>query len=326
MTKRSICSVLIRCEIPLRDVHRGRLVPASPAERALPGGFQVGRAAASITGRAVEPGDDQARASGHRPSADLAEPAEGQAAEEVGHGASTSLGPDFQEEPRRRLGEQQDGVVRRVVVAAGRRGARRSAPRPPARAISARATARPPSLRSWQLRTRPRADRRVDRPEDRPAERRVDPRAPGPRRAPGPSAQCDPPSSSRVVPDEEQEVARLLQVHRHAPADVGHLAHRADQERRRDRQALALVGVLVVQAVLARDERRAVGQGQRRGSPCAAQDQRAERLGPLGVAPAEVVEEGDPVGVGPDGHAVADGLVDHAAGHRVGVELGRSAG
>ena len=53
----------------------------------------------------------------------------------------------------------------------------------------------------------------------------------------------------------------------------------------------------IIEAVLARDERRAVGQGQvvarLRG-----QDERAERLGPLGVAPAEVVEQGDPVGVG----------------------------
>ena len=50
---------------------------------------------------------------------------------------------------------------------------------------------------------------------------------------------------------------------------------------------------LVVQAVLAADERRA----QRDGHVVAGQgraDQRAERLRPVGVAPAEVVEDGDP--------------------------------
>ena len=66
------------------------------------------------------------------------------------------LGRHFEQEPGGRFGEEQHGVVRGVVVAGDVARATPSAPRPPARAISASATARPPSLRSWQLRTSPR--------------------------------------------------------------------------------------------------------------------------------------------------------------------------
>ena len=48
--------------------------------------------------------------------------------------------------------------------------------------------------------------------------------------------------------------------------------------------------------------------------------ERAERLGPLGIAPAEVVEDRDPRRIGADGRAVADRLVDDAARHGVGVD------
>ena len=51
---------------------------------------------------------------------------------------------------------------------------------------------------------------------------------------------------------------------------------------------------LVVQAVLAADERRAQGDGHVVAGQGRA-DQRAERLGPVGVAPAEVVQDGDPL-------------------------------
>ena len=45
------------------------------------------------------------------------------------------------------------------------------------------------------------------------------------------AAQSEPPSSLRVIAHEHDQVARLLEVHRDAAADVGHLADGADQER-----------------------------------------------------------------------------------------------
>ena len=50
-------------------------------------------------------------------------------------------------------------------------------------------------------------------------------------------------------------------------------------------------------------------------------DQRAEHFGPVGVAPAEIVEQGDPRRVGADGDDVAHRLVDGRGRHRVGIEV-----
>ena len=63
----------------------------------------------------------------------------------------------------------------------------------------------------------------------------------GARREDPVSARVAPPSSGAVRPTSTSEVARLLQVHRHARGGVGHLADRADQERRRDGEASAVV-------------------------------------------------------------------------------------
>ena len=42
--------------------------------------------------------------------------------------------------------------------------------------------------------------------------------------------------------------------------------------------------------------------------------------GSFDVAPAEVVEDGDAVGIGADGDDIADGLIDRGGGHGVWVE------
>ena len=49
-------------------------------------------------------------------------------------------------------------------------------------------------------------------------------------------------------------------------------------------------------------------------------------LGAARVAPREVVEQGDAVGIGADGDDVADRLVDHGVGHRLGVVQRRTTG
>ena len=244
----------------------------------------------SSSPRTINRGASRSRSS--RAAGHLAQPAERQAGEDSSSSPAV-LGRDFEEEPGGRLGEQQDEIVGRVVLARARLEASPSRPEPPANAISASATARPPSLRSWQLRTRPGRDRRVERAEQVAGPARDRPGARGPPGWPLTSAQSEPPSSSRVVPRRKSRLPgsfRSIVTH---GADVGHVPDRADQQRRRDREAPALVRVFVVQAVLAGDERRAVGQGHV-AARLGGADQRAERLGPLGVAPAEVVEERDP--------------------------------
>ena len=69
--------------------------------------------------------------------------------------------------PRVRFGEQQRRHRRRIARTCDRGTWPMSicAPSPPAKAISATATASPPSLRSWQARTSPARDRRVQRGE-----------------------------------------------------------------------------------------------------------------------------------------------------------------
>ena len=75
-------------------------------------------------------------------------------------------------------------------------------------------------------------------------------------------------------------------------------------------------GVRVVERVLAGHERRAEGLGGRAAAGDGG-DERAEGLRVTGVAPREVVEEGDAVGIGADGDDVADRLVDGNGGHRL---------
>ena len=76
--------------------------------------------------------------------------------------------------------------------------------------------------------------------------------------------------------------------------------------------------VRVVQRVLARHERRAEQLGGRAAAGDGG-DEFAERRGVTRVAPREVVEQRDQVGVGADGDDVADRLVDGDGGHRLGV-------
>ena len=114
-------------------------------------------------------------------------------------------------------------------------------------------------------------------------------------------------------------MARRRQLGRHAPPDVGHVGDGGDDERRRHGVTLPVgAGVLVVQRVLARHERGAVGD-RRVVAAAHGGDEPAERRRPARVAPREVVEQGDPVGIAADGDDVADRLVDDGVGHRLGV-------
>ena len=118
---------------------------------------------------------------------------------------------------------------------------------------------------------------------------------------------------------QQQHVARLGELGGDAAPDVGDVGDGSDDERRRDGVPPPVgAGVLVVQRVLAGDERGPVGDGRvvaaAHGGDELAEGARAPR-----VAPREVVEQRHAVGIGADGDDVADRLVDDGVGHRLGV-------
>ncbi len=78
------------------------------------------------------------------------------------------------------------------------------------------------------------------------------------------------------------------------------------------------VGELVVEGIFAADEGDAVGEGGV-AAGFAGADERAHREFVIDAGPAEIVEDGDAIGIGADGDDVADGFVDGGDGHFVGV-------
>ena len=107
------------------------------------------------------------------------------------------------------------------------------------------------------------------------------------------------------------------------PAGVGDVRDGGDHERRWHRVALAVdADVLVVQRVLAGDERRAVRPGCG-AAPLDGGDELAEGRLAARIAPREVVEQRDPVGIGAGGDHVADRLVDGRVRHPLGVVAAR---
>ena len=66
------------------------------------------------------------------------------------------------------------------------------------------------------------------------------------------------------------------------------------------------------------------GRAERQRSVATAEGgphQAPQHVLPIGVAPAEVVENGDALGIGADGHAVAHRFVDGRGGHPVRIEI-----
>ena len=115
----------------------------------------------------------------------------------------------------------------------------------------------------------------------------------------------------RCVADEYQLIAGGLQVWRDHGISVGYVGNGGDHEGGRHTVAFAVGShILVVQRVLAADERRSMDD---RG-PADRFDghhQFAERGRPARVAPREVVHERHPSRIGADGHDVPHGFVDH---------------
>ena len=127
-----------------------------------------------------------------------------------------------------------------------------------------------------------------------------------------------PPNSDAVAPISTSDVAGALEVGRDDRVGIGDVGDGGDDQRRRHAVARAVgAEVLVVQRVLAADERCAV-RHRRLAASGHGDHQIAERGGPTRVAPREVVHQRDRVGVGADGDDVADRLVDHGVGHALG--------
>ena len=130
----------------------------------------------------------------------------------------------------------------------------------------------------------------------------------------------------RGPPEQHEHVARRGELGGDGAPDVGHMGDCRDHERRWYGVTPAVgADVLVVQRVLARHPRCAVSD---RGvvAPANGCHELAERALAARVAPREVVEQGDAVGVGADGDDVADRLVDDGVGHRLGVVRARTTG
>ena len=163
------------------------------------------------------------------------------------------------------------------------------APSPPANAISAAATARPPSLRSWQARTRSQLNRPMQRRERRFRQRRIDLAAHGRRRALRPGRSASRPvrlSSRRPDTAHCRRTFRSIVTAATTSSICPIALINSDGGMAIVCRCAGGIGVakFVVQAVLAADERRAQGDrqvvaGQRRA------DQRAERLRPRRYRP-----------------------------------------
>ncbi len=121
-------------------------------------------------------------------------------------------------------------------------------------------------------------------------------------------------------PHEEQHVAGLFGIHRHAALHVGHEADARDEQRRRDPDRLAgLRGELVVQRVLAGDERRRGTPARRRSSLGAARTSAPRASGSPQLGQQKLSSIAMRSGIGADAHEVAHALVDRGERHEVGI-------
>ena len=128
--------------------------------------------------------------------------------------------------------------------------------------------------------------------------------------------------------NQQQGIAGFFEIHRDGVFDIIELAERGDQQRTGDRNRLFLAvrvneRELVVEAVLAADERRAECD-RRVFAGKSGSHERAECLRPIRIAPTEIVEDRDASRIGSDCDAIADGLVNRRGGHPVRIEITES--
>ena len=124
--------------------------------------------------------------------------------------------------------------------------------------------------------------------------------------------------------DQIERRTGVFQIHCQRVRNVVNLSHGADQQRcgNRDRAGFAVgfVAEFVVEGIFATDERRRQFDGQVLAGDRRT-DQRSQRFGSIGVAPAKIVQDCDSGRVGTDRDGVADRFVDRRSGHVIRVQI-----
>ena len=114
--------------------------------------------------------------------------------------------------------------------------------------------------------------------------------------------------------DEIDVTAGPLEVHGDGLFHILDMRHGGKQERPRDRDRSALVRVFIVKTVLAGNERRPVSNGKI-VAPLGRAHKPAQTVRLVRVAPAEIVQDRDPLQAPADGNDLTDGLVDPRRRH-----------
>ena len=121
--------------------------------------------------------------------------------------------------------------------------------------------------------------------------------------------------------DDVDAVFRRLGIHAHRPAYVVHHADGRYEQRGRYSDGPFAVGEFVVEAVLPRDKRRAVGDREVVTGPCRA-DQRGEPVRFVRIPPAEVVQQHGLFDTAPDAGDLPERFVDGGSRHPVRIDVG----
>ncbi len=118
-------------------------------------------------------------------------------------------------------------------------------------------------------------------------------------------------------PDDIQQVTRCFQIHGDRFCHIRHNPHRRDHQRTGDGVAFTVFPqIFVIEAVLAADERRTISH-RRVITTLRRPHHRAESIRQAGIAPAEVIENGDLVGVCANRHQITHCLIHRRPGHRI---------
>ena len=122
------------------------------------------------------------------------------------------------------------------------------------------------------------------------------------------------------LPHQHQQIAGLLEIHRHRARDIFDHRERRDQQAGRNGERSGRCPEFVVQAVLAGNK----GSAERHGRIVAAPgglDERAESFGAGGITPAEIVQDSCFRGVSSASDNISNSLVDGGNRHPIGIDI-----